>query len=396
MSQRRKSGRCYCFLLPVPNLPETHLDVCRSLTEKESMAVMKIFCFLFTITALKQGFINAQQNPTITFITKERVVNIGDTVDLQCSVQYTGQYPVIWVKLNQENPDNNVFISSGGNKVVPDLRLSIRHDEASSSYTLQITKIQEIDAGLYQCQVLIGSNNKITANVWVHVRISPVISDNSTRSVITSIGNNVTLQCYSHGYPKPRISWRRENNDLLPTGGAVYYGNILTIFNISKNDRGTYYCIADNGVAKGARRNIGVEVEFAPVVKAERFRYGQALQYTMDLLCRVEAFPSPSVLWIKDGVQLQDNQHYQISIFPTDDEFTETTLRVITIEKKQYGNYTCRAINKLGQGDAIIQLYETPHATCPPACELTYLSGAESKFININSFIIFILYILFF
>ncbi|XP_067133824.1 lachesin-like [Centruroides vittatus] len=345
------------------------------------MAVIKISLLLFLIFILIEDFVNAQQNPTITFITKERVVNIGDTVDLQCSVQYTGQYPVIWVKLNKEN---NVFLSSGGNKIVPDARISVRHDDASSTYTLQITKLQEIDAGEYECHVLIGTSNKISATVWVHVRLSPVIADNSTRSIITSIGNNITLQCYAHGYPKPRISWRRENNDLLPTGGAVYYGNILNIFNVSKNDRGTYYCIADNGVSKGARRNIGVEVEFEPVVTAERFRYGQALQYNMDLLCRVEAFPSPSIVWIKDGVQLQDNQHYQISIFPTDDEFTETTLRVITIEKKQYGDYLCKAINKLGTGQAKIELYETPHATCPPACELSYLNSGKSSIIASN------------
>lgn len=91
--------------------------------------------------------------------------------------------------------------------------------------------------------------------------MAPFISDNSTRSIIASMGTDVEMHCYASGYPPPRISWRRENNDLLPTGGAVYIGNTLKIYNITKDDRGTYYCIADNGVGKGARRNIGVEVE---------------------------------------------------------------------------------------------------------------------------------------
>ena len=34
------------------------------------------------------------------------------------------------------------------------------------------------------------------------------------------------------------------------------------------------------------------------------FRYGQALQYPMDLMCHVEAFPSPSIQWYKDGYQV--------------------------------------------------------------------------------------------
>lgn len=91
--------------------------------------------------------------------------------------------------------------------------------------------------------------------------MAPYISDNSTRSIIASTTNDVEMHCYASGYPPPRISWRRENNDLLPTGGAVFIGNTMKIFNITKDDRGTYYCIADNGVGKGARRNIGVEVE---------------------------------------------------------------------------------------------------------------------------------------
>lgn len=89
----------------------------------------------------------------------------------------------------------------------------------------------------------------------------PVISDNSTRSVIASTGSTVELHCYASGYPPPRVSWRRENNELLPTGSAMIIGNSFTIQNITKDDRGTYYCIADNGVGKGARRNIGIEVE---------------------------------------------------------------------------------------------------------------------------------------
>lgn len=162
----------------------------------------------------------AQQNPTISFITKERVVNIGDTIDLSCSVQYARDYPIIWAKINRENPSNHLFISRGSSLSVPDNRYSIRHDDASSTYTLQISKIQEIDAGQYQCQVVIGPTSRVTADVKVYVRIPPVISDNSTRSVITSAGYSVTLQCYASGFPQPQISWRRENNDLLPTGGS--------------------------------------------------------------------------------------------------------------------------------------------------------------------------------
>lgn len=136
-----------------------------------------------------------------------------------------------------------------------------------------------------------------------------------------------------------------------------YRGNILKISAIKKEDRGTYYCVAENGVGRGSRRNINVEVEFAPVIVAPRPRLGQALQYDMDLECHVVAYPPPAITWHKDGVQLLNSQHYSISHFATTDEYTDTTIRVITIEKRQYGDYTCRAQNKLGSAEMEIQLF---------------------------------------
>ena len=128
------------------------------------------------------------------------------------------------------------------------------------------------------------------------VRIPPIIFDNSTRSVIVSEGEGFKLECYAGGYPAPivinlpiicspyilnstysimgwfqQVSWRRENYAVLPTGGSQYRGNILQIPSVSKDDRGTYYCVAENGVGKGKRRNIAVEVEFSPVITVPRY-----------------------------------------------------------------------------------------------------------------------------
>lgn len=158
-------------------------------------------------------------------------------------------------------------------------------------------------------------------------------------------------------------------------GGSTYSGNILKINSVRKEDRGTYYCVADNGVSKGDRRNINLEVEFSPVITIPRPRLGQALQYDMDLECHVEAYPPPAIIWVKDEIILSNNQHYSISHFATADEFTDSTLRVITIEKRQYGDYRCRAINKLGSDEAKANLFETVIPVCPPACGQAHYGG---------------------
>lgn len=46
----------------------------------------------------------------------------------------------------------------------------------------------------------------------------------------------------------------------------------------------------------------------------------------------------------------------RISHFATADEFTDTTIRVITIEKRQYGIFKCKAQNKLGTDEGQVDL----------------------------------------
>nr|CAD7424595.1 unnamed protein product [Timema monikensis] len=322
----------------------------------------------------------AQRTPTISYISQEQIKDIGGVVELECSVQYAQDYPVLWMKVDRNRITEPLPISTGSSLIIRDSRFALRYDTASSTYTLQIKDIQETDAGYYQCQVIIALNNKISAEVDLQVRRPPIISDNSTRSLVVSEGQSVKLDCYAGGYPPPRVSWRRENNAILPTGGSIYRGNTLKIASISKDDRGTYYCVAENGVGKGARRNIAVEVEFAPVITAPRPRLGQALRYDMDLECHVEAYPPPAIVWIKDDVQLSNNQHYSISLFSTADEFVDTTIRIITIEKRQYGKYICKAANKLGSDEAEVDLFESIIPVCPPACgQARYDGGAAAQ-----------------
>lgn len=90
----------------------------------------------------------------------------------------------------------------------------------------------------------------------------------------------------------------------LNNKSKYYSGNILKIPIIHKEDSGTYYCIAENGVGHEARRNISVEVEFAPVITTPRPRLGQALLHDMDLECHVEAYPPLAIVWLKGDVQL--------------------------------------------------------------------------------------------
>merc|ERR1712223_230522 len=299
---------------------------------------------------------------------------------MECSVQYAQDYPVIWMKLDEDDGtgNNDLPITSGTTLILTNERFNIDLDKATSTYKLRIRDIQETDGAIYQCQVVISLTDRETAEVPLIVRRPPIISDNSSRSVVVTEGQRVELHCYASGYPPPEIYWRRQDNAVLPTNTSIYKGHTLMFPKVTKEHRGTYYCVATNVVGQGARRNVDVEVEFAPVLSIPRKRLGQALQFDMDLECKIEAYPPPAIKWYRDTIPITNNQHYSISHFAFDDEYTNTILRVITIEKKQYANYSCKAINILGETEGHVVLFETVVPICPPACDgYNYFSSGQ-------------------
>ena len=125
----------------------------------------------------------------------------------------------------------------------------------------------------FECfsQVIIDLTDKETADVPLIVRRPPIISDNSTRSVVATADQRVELRCFASGYPPPKIYWRRQDNAVLPTNTSVWEGNVLVFPRVRKEHRGTYYCVATNVVGQGARRNVDVEV------KKRTFHHHQAV-----------------------------------------------------------------------------------------------------------------------
>nr|AAO24932.1 RH65858p [Drosophila melanogaster] len=198
-----------------------------------------------------------------------------------------------------------------------------------------------------------------------------------TQEQIKDIGGTVEFDCSVQYAKEYNVLFLKTDSDpvFLSTGSTLvikdsrfslrYDPNSSTyklqIKDIQETDAGTYTC----------------QVEFAPVITVPRPRLGQALQYDMYLECHIEAYPPPAIVWTKDDIQLANNQHYSISHFATADEYTDSTLRVITVEKRQYGDYVCKATNRFGEAEARVNLFETIIPVCPPACGQAYIAGAE-------------------
>ena len=69
---------------------------------------------LLKLSLLLGGVWSQDRRPTISFITQPEIVtDIGATVEMKCSVQYGEDYPVVWMKLDPINRNNDLPITSG-------------------------------------------------------------------------------------------------------------------------------------------------------------------------------------------------------------------------------------------------------------------------------------------
>eukprot|EP00090_Calanus_glacialis_P045264 TRINITY_DN8280_c0_g1_i1.p1 TRINITY_DN8280_c0_g1~~TRINITY_DN8280_c0_g1_i1.p1 ORF type:complete len:361 (-),score=64.81 TRINITY_DN8280_c0_g1_i1:111-1193(-) len=319
-----------------------------------------------------------QRTPTISFVSPNISTTRSSTIDMDCSILYGTEYPVLWMKIGSDK--RPIPLSSGSSLIIRDNRFALRYDTASATFTLQLKDVQRSDEGRYECQIIVGINNKVTQDLYLRVQEPPVINDNSTRSVVVNEFESATLECTAKGSPPPRIEWRRADNAVLPTGGIIYRGNKLKIHSVKKEDRGTYFCVADNNVGKAAKRHIALEVEFAPHFVDEKANQvvQQALGFEVGLICSVEAFPPATITWIHAGIQKSDNED-NLSIYrgPGGDGLTNSNLRVLRLGRDDLGEYRCKAGNKLGQAETVFTIEDTWVPNCEQDCVYDYNSAGS-------------------
>ncbi|KAJ8669092.1 hypothetical protein QAD02_000351 [Eretmocerus hayati] len=238
------------------------------------------------------GSVQGQRNPSITKTSYGQTKNIGETAELVCGVDAVQDYPVLWEKLRNLEKDS-VAISTRTTNIINDDRFSTKFDTVSSSYILEIRHLQEIDDGLYRCEIPISTNQILQADVVeLKIRRPPIIYDNSTLSEVVFEGQRVNLRCYAHGYPEPEIWWRRPDNGILPTGRPFHKGNTLEFKSVRREDCGTYYCSASNGYHKSVRRRISLEVR--PLISLVELRNSAEYRDSGDIKLYEKQFECPA------------------------------------------------------------------------------------------------------
>ncbi|XP_041470383.1 MAM domain-containing glycosylphosphatidylinositol anchor protein 2-like isoform X2 [Lytechinus variegatus] len=291
-------------------------------------------------------------------------VNEGGNAHFKCRVADLGDYPVVWYKNNKGIRSLIAF----GPSIVDQSRHYIKDgDFFNSTFDLRLRKVRRSDEDIYACSIQTTPPTELNFTLLVSYPASvrrilpseaPYWSPAEPNRVYFNESSNGTLTCLVDGSPAPIVTWWKKDRPSRMTKAnhlIIAASDNITLLNISREQSGQYVCDAENGVSgrdPPDSRVIDVVVQYAPEVQtlSPDIRVGEG-KYLL-LQCNVKAVPKARFYWMKDNKNLtltsqsSDNRLVIISLDP----------------RRDYGNYTCVAYNRLGSSNTTIQVSGRPLA----------------------------------
>ncbi|BFZ02526.1 hypothetical protein BsWGS_05565 [Bradybaena similaris] len=219
-------------------------------------------------------------------------------------------------------------------------------------------------ASLYTRQPL--NNASFSQHNHLVIPEPPKIIDSLSSSGTVSVreGDTVELVCNVTGLPTPSVTWYRTNTGLLDDENVDgkkrigMEGEVLIIHNVSRYCDDKYECVADNGVPPLDTKEIRVHVEFPPEVRLPNKKIGQVRGKSTILECEITAYPQILSLWKRHGEEIIRNTKYATEIYNDGGNRVTLILKIQSLDKEDYGDYECYALNLLGNDAETMTLYE--------------------------------------
>ncbi|KAG1656521.1 Lachesin [Nymphon striatum] len=294
----------------------------------------------------------------------EPVANVtviaGRNVKMACVIDDLGKYKVTWSHL-----DTKTLLTLDSRVITKNERYNLSQNQRRT-WWLHIHNVQPADRGSYMCQI---NTSPMRSRIgYLQVLVPPQIDESRTSTDVDAQENEeVVLQCEADGFPKPTVSWQREDNKLLLLGvknkKKVEYSNKLVIPKVSRVHMGAYLCIASNNVKPPMSKMIQLRIHFAPVIWVPNQLVGSPRGSDITLECDLESFPRAMTFWTKttpqgDDVMIITNKKYDVLNIETGTYTTQMRLHITSLSKEDFGKYFCHAKSAQGEISGKIKLYD--------------------------------------
>ncbi|XKL66239.1 hypothetical protein PGB90_009659 [Kerria lacca] len=243
----------------------------------------------------------------------------GRDVQFTCVVNHLGEYRVAWIK-----SDSKAILAIHNRLVAHNPRLSVTHN-GHNTWKLHVSNIQKNDSGSYMCQI--NTDPMRWQLGYLNVTVPPDIlneDDILSDGYQALEGGTIQLRCRATGEPEPEVSWKREDSkpivfrtDKQIELREVVVGENLTLSKVNRSDMGIYLCLARSSVPPIMSKRFTVKVNYEPIMQNAKVHIAETI----------------------------------INEFTT-----EMSLIIKTLEKKDFGEYTCISENTIGRTEGKIRL----------------------------------------
>jgi len=190
--------------------------------------------------------IEPREAPTIDiFPAESQTITTGSSVIFQCRAMTGIPEPKItWTREDRRPIAQNVELLSDG--------------------VLRITQVTGQEAGRYKCRAE-NEAGSVDAIVSLIIHQPPTIRLTPQRSVTIGVGKPLSIRCAVTGDPPPAITWKKLGGTATRQVGSS--SPTFQISSITKQDEGTYACVATNAA--------GETEEWLQVIVSDDDEYGQ-------------------------------------------------------------------------------------------------------------------------
>lgn len=319
-------------------------------------------CVASNVAGADSLTVKLQVSPLPPIIQQEKVENISlpqsHSIFIHCSAKGAPPPTIRWVLSDgtQVRPsqfaNGNIFVFPNG--------------------TLYIRNSSPRDIGKYECIAanVVGAARRI---VHLDVKKYPLnakITASSPQKTDVSYGGTLRLECSAAGDPWPRIMWRLPSKRLVDSFFSfdsrikTFANGTLIIYSVTEKDAGDYLCMARNKLGDDY-----MVLKVNVMMKAAKIQFKNDIDHKVtyggDLKvdCVATGVPNPEISWsLPDGSMINN-------VMQSDDSGTRTrryvvfnngTLYFNEVGMKEQGDYTCYAVNQVGQDEMRVSVKILP------------------------------------
>ncbi|XP_066901444.1 obscurin isoform X2 [Halyomorpha halys] len=268
----------------------------------------------------------------------------------------------------RSNPRATILWEKDGITLSPNNHYEIDLDPVSEIYKLKIKGILLEDAGVYTVKAVNSVGEcSASAKLKIHM-IEPEFTKGLENITIRDYAQ-LDLKVRAQGVPKPEIRWSKDGIDLEQSEGMTLdtrcEGNVSSHLCIPhfKEEYAGKYLVRAYSLAGHADTYCYVKLEMLSPAFSKSLGRALAVEEgePLELKCKIEASPSASIKWFKDGEELQGSDRIKITCNPDG----SVKLRIDEATPADCGAYKIFVENPLGNDYSICAVAINPRPRAP-------------------------------